>query len=309
MDWPKRISDASAAKASSVHYNSQSKRKHGLFPNLSSTTSDSADDDDDVPQTSDLAAKAGNLRFVGKHARPRGETSSPKGKGKGKGKAKTTMPDRAARLAKRNETRDVESESESSSSKPRDTPVVAVAVRVSGRKSAGSASKVTTTITTIPTASQHFQQQQLAKKLAASPNDKGKESDRSARARTRGNLREHPHLDEDERKALAGAGVLRSGRVVSVSTERMPVTGPPIPLVPSRNKRKRVEDGDASGNESDARRRAASSAALSGRKSLPPKRVPKKRKDRRQRVARFYPTTTYPTWSSLSSQHLQSPFL
>jgi hypothetical protein len=64
------------------------------------------------------------------------------------------------------------------------------------------------------------------------PNEK--ELARAARARARNLLKENPDLDLDEIKVAAAAGVMRSGRARGAATEKMPVTGPPITMMPKR---------------------------------------------------------------------------
>ena len=71
----------------------------------------------------------------------------------------------------------------------------------------------------------------------------GKQLARAARARARNLLKENPELNLDEIKVAAAAGVMRSGRARAPTTEKMPVTGPPITVTPKRKRAVISDDG------------------------------------------------------------------
>jgi hypothetical protein len=223
-----------------------------VFADLSSSTSDLEDNSE--ADASLEAVRPGVLRFVGKHSRTYHDSLTHSRKGR------TSLPEkvhaRAQRAVHRSATRGTHSEpdpvgSPSSSTKTTLQRTVSIKSRRGAipaleserpskkRKAAvvgASHSTTTAARTIIPTPSQPLP---LSKKKGSVVIENGA-NERSARALARGHLRDHPDVPEDERRVLAGAGLLRSGhpRARDSLLEKMPVTGPPLPSV--SNKRKRM---------------------------------------------------------------------
>jgi len=89
---------------------------------------------------------------------------------------------------------------------------------------------------------------------------------RAARARARLLLKDNPDLDLDEIKVAAAAGVMRSGRARGAATEKMPVTGPPIAMMP---KRKRAAISDDCNEDDTLHMPTRRTARISSAKSEP----------------------------------------